>query len=114
MLFALQPIECKAAVAWEAEKPLDWTTVIVAPPQKGEVRIKVSFYCENYKCKSCFLHCGQIHCGQRGEVAYTEAPAIFSACLIGLVFCNIGGTQNSIKYLAHTLPSFHLDKAARV
>ena len=37
----MQPIECKAAIAWEAEKPLDVTTVIVGPPQKGEVRIKV-------------------------------------------------------------------------
>ncbi|KAK9807202.1 hypothetical protein WJX73_008171 [Symbiochloris irregularis] len=36
-----KPIECMAAVAWEAEKPLDVTTVIVAPPQKGEVRIKI-------------------------------------------------------------------------
>ena len=38
----MQPIECKAAIAWEAEKPLDVTTVIVGPPQKGEVRVKVS------------------------------------------------------------------------
>lgn len=37
----LQPIECVAAIAWEAEKPLDVTTVIVAPPKAGEVRIKV-------------------------------------------------------------------------
>ena len=36
-----QPIECLAAVAWEANKPLDVTEVIIAPPQKGEVRIKV-------------------------------------------------------------------------
>ena len=38
----MQPIECLAAIAWEAEKPLDVTTVIVDPPQKGEVRVKVS------------------------------------------------------------------------
>ena len=31
-----------AAVAWEANKPLDVTTVVIAPPQKGEVRIKIS------------------------------------------------------------------------
>ena len=30
-----------AAVAWEAKQPLDYTTVVVAPPQKGEVRIKI-------------------------------------------------------------------------
>ena len=36
-----QPIECLAAIAWEASKPLDVTTVIVDPPKKGEVRIRV-------------------------------------------------------------------------
>ncbi len=41
LILFLQPIECKAAIAWEAEKPLDVTTVIVGPPQKGEVRVKV-------------------------------------------------------------------------
>ncbi|KXZ53335.1 hypothetical protein GPECTOR_7g1229 [Gonium pectorale] len=35
------PIECKAAVAWEAKKPLEVRTVTVAPPGPGEVRIKV-------------------------------------------------------------------------
>jgi len=34
-------IVCKAAVAWEPKKPLDVVDVIVSPPQKGEVRIKV-------------------------------------------------------------------------
>eukprot|EP00898_Chlorokybus_atmophyticus_P003683 jgi/Chlat1/4315/Chrsp29S04600 len=34
-------IECKAAVAWEAKKPLDVRTVKVGPPQAGEVRIKI-------------------------------------------------------------------------
>jgi S-(hydroxymethyl)glutathione dehydrogenase/alcohol dehydrogenase len=33
-------IECLAAVAWEAGKPLDLVKVKVAPPQKGEVRVK--------------------------------------------------------------------------
>ena len=36
-----QPITCKAAVAWEAKKPLDVTDVVVAPPKAGEVRVKV-------------------------------------------------------------------------
>jgi Zn-dependent alcohol dehydrogenase len=44
MSLCMQPIECKAAIAWEAEKPLDVTTIIVDPPQKGEVRIKVKQY----------------------------------------------------------------------
>mmetsp|Transcript_40088 Transcript_40088/g.55703 ORF Transcript_40088/g.55703 Transcript_40088/m.55703 type:complete len:382 (-) Transcript_40088:185-1330(-) len=36
-----KPIECKAAIAWEANKPLDIRTITVAPPQEGEVRIKI-------------------------------------------------------------------------
>lgn len=36
-----KPIECLGAIAWEANKPLDVTTVIVDPPQKGEVRVKI-------------------------------------------------------------------------
>lgn len=36
-----KPIECKAAVAWEAKKPLEVRTVTVAPPGPGEVRIKI-------------------------------------------------------------------------
>jgi len=35
------PIRCKAAVAWEAAKPLSMEEVEVAPPKAGEVRIKV-------------------------------------------------------------------------
>ncbi|KAL4426032.1 hypothetical protein ABPG77_007828 [Micractinium sp. CCAP 211/92] len=35
------PIECKAAIAWEAKKPLEVATVVVDPPQAGEVRIKI-------------------------------------------------------------------------
>lgn len=40
MATAGQPIECKAAIAWEAKKPLEVATVMVAPPKAGEVRIK--------------------------------------------------------------------------
>lgn len=36
-----KPIECKAAVAWAAGEPLKIETVTVAPPKKGEVRVKV-------------------------------------------------------------------------
>jgi S-(hydroxymethyl)glutathione dehydrogenase/alcohol dehydrogenase len=34
-------ITCKAAIAWEAAKPLVIETIEVAPPKEGEVRIKV-------------------------------------------------------------------------
>lgn len=36
-----QVITCKAAVAWAPNKPLSIETIQVAPPRKGEVRIKV-------------------------------------------------------------------------
>jgi len=36
-----KPIKCKAAVAWEANKPLKVETVEVAAPKAGEVRLKV-------------------------------------------------------------------------
>uniref|UniRef100_A0A3Q3VY11 Alcohol dehydrogenase-like N-terminal domain-containing protein n=1 Tax=Mola mola TaxID=94237 RepID=A0A3Q3VY11_MOLML len=34
-------IHCKAAVAWEAGKPLVMEEVEVAPPKPGEVRLKI-------------------------------------------------------------------------
>ena len=37
-----KPIQCKAAVAYAAKQPLEVTTVTVAPPQAGEVRIKIA------------------------------------------------------------------------
>lgn len=36
-----KPIVCKAAVAWEAKKPLEVCMVTVDPPGPGEVRIKI-------------------------------------------------------------------------
>ncbi|KAF9540253.1 S-(hydroxymethyl)glutathione dehydrogenase [Mortierella hygrophila] len=36
-----KPITCRAAIAWEAGKPLSIETVEVAPPKAGEVRIKI-------------------------------------------------------------------------
>ncbi|CAN7994014.1 unnamed protein product [Ixodes hexagonus] len=39
----VQPIYCKAAVAWEPSEPLKIETVEVDVPKQGEVRIKVSF-----------------------------------------------------------------------
>ncbi|KAL2304870.1 hypothetical protein Nmel_006825, partial [Mimus melanotis] len=37
----LQVIKCKAAVLWEANKPLSIEEVEVAPPKEHEVRIKI-------------------------------------------------------------------------
>uniref|UniRef100_A0A2K6UR39 Alcohol dehydrogenase 5 (class III), chi polypeptide n=1 Tax=Saimiri boliviensis boliviensis TaxID=39432 RepID=A0A2K6UR39_SAIBB len=39
---ASQVIKCKAAVAWEAGKPLSIEEIEVAPPKAHEVRIKVT------------------------------------------------------------------------
>ncbi|XP_013779914.1 alcohol dehydrogenase class-3-like, partial [Limulus polyphemus] len=36
-----KPIQCRAAVAWEAGKPLSIETIEVAPPKRREVRIKL-------------------------------------------------------------------------
>lgn len=41
MSFEGKTIKCKAAVAWEAKKPLSIEEIEVAPPQKGEVRVKI-------------------------------------------------------------------------
>ncbi|XP_040947407.1 alcohol dehydrogenase class-P isoform X2 [Gossypium hirsutum] len=43
MSIAGQVIRCKAAVAWEAGKPLFVKEIEVAPPQKNEVRVKIHF-----------------------------------------------------------------------
>lgn len=36
------PIQCKAAIAWAPNQPLEITDVIVEPPKAGEVRIKIT------------------------------------------------------------------------
>ena len=38
---SLETITCKAAIAWEAGKPLSIQEVQVAPPKAGEVRVKI-------------------------------------------------------------------------
>lgn len=41
ILCHFQPIQCKAAVAWEPKKPLSIETIEVGAPKAGEVRIKI-------------------------------------------------------------------------
>lgn len=43
MSTAGKPIQCKAAVAFAPKQPLEVVDVVVAPPQRGEVRIKILF-----------------------------------------------------------------------
>lgn len=40
----LQVIKCKAAVAWEANKPLVIEDIEVQPPKAGEVRVQVTVF----------------------------------------------------------------------
>ncbi|GFS66020.1 alcohol dehydrogenase class-3, partial [Nephila pilipes] len=40
--YLFQPIQCRAAVAWEVNKPFSMETVEVAAPKKGEVRVKMA------------------------------------------------------------------------
>ncbi|KAM9890737.1 hypothetical protein OXX79_011217, partial [Metschnikowia pulcherrima] len=42
MSTAGKPITCKAAVAWEAGKPLSLEEITVDPPKAHEVRIKIT------------------------------------------------------------------------
>ena len=42
--FVSQVITCRAAVAWEAKKPLVIEEIQVAPPKAGEVRVKVHIW----------------------------------------------------------------------
>ena len=48
-------IQCRAAVAWEAKKPLSIETVEVQPPKSGEVRIKVSYGRGNILVRLCVI-----------------------------------------------------------
>ncbi|XP_052132248.1 alcohol dehydrogenase 1-like, partial [Frankliniella occidentalis] len=41
MSTAGKPITCRAAVCWEPNQPLSIEEVVVEPPQKGEVRVKL-------------------------------------------------------------------------
>lgn len=43
MSTAGKAITCKAAVAWEAGKPLSVETIEVGAPKAGEVRVKVTY-----------------------------------------------------------------------
>lgn len=36
-------ITCKAAVAWEAGKPMSIETIEVDPPKEGEVRVQIKY-----------------------------------------------------------------------
>jgi len=93
--FTGKPITCLAAVAWEAKAPLAIETVEVAPPQAGEVRVKI-------------LNCGVCHTD-----AYTlgghDPEGIFPVILGhegGGVVESIGEGVTSLAVGDHVIPLY--------
>lgn len=69
------PIECKAVVAWAAGEPLKVETITVAPPSKGEIRIKIDY---TSVCKSDLL-------GWRGDQSISKFPCVLGHEAAGTV-----------------------------
>ncbi|KAI9297199.1 alcohol dehydrogenase [Neoconidiobolus thromboides FSU 785] len=90
-----QVIKCKAAVAWEANKPLVIEEVEVAPPKAGEVRVKIEY-------------CGVCHTD-----AYTlsgqDPEGVFPSILGhegGGVVESVGEGVTSLKVGDHVIPLY--------
>ncbi|KHG08450.1 Alcohol dehydrogenase class-P -like protein [Gossypium arboreum] len=95
MSTAGQVIRCKAAVAWEAGKPLSIEEVEVAPPQKHEVRIKILF--------TALCHTDVYYWECKG---YTPLfPRILGHEASGIVE-SVGEGVNDLKPGDHVLPIF--------
>ncbi|KAK7838101.1 alcohol dehydrogenase [Quercus suber] len=92
---AVQVIRCKAAVAWEAGKPLVMEEVEVAPPQAMEVRLKILF---TSVCRSdvCFWEA-------KGQTPLF--PRIFGHEAGGIVE-SVGEGVTDLKPGDHVLPVF--------
>lgn len=90
-----QPIECKAAVAWEANKPLSIETVTVAAPKDNEVRVKILFtsvcHTDQYTLSGC-----------DAEAAF---PCILGHEAAGIVE-SLGNTVTSLKLGDHVVPLY--------
>jgi hypothetical protein len=69
-----KPIDCLAAIAWEAKKPLDVTTVTVDPPGPGEVRVRIvaTALCHTVRVCSSRLHTAHYASPQASD--QTHAP----------------------------------------
>jgi hypothetical protein len=80
MSTAGKPITCKAAVAWEAGKPLSLEDVEVAPPKAGEVRVQVTYtgLCHTVSClRFCLRGCYSCSCPQsRMPTLYLEGESV--------------------------------------
>ncbi|KAK4793088.1 hypothetical protein SAY86_023523 [Trapa natans] len=90
-----QVIRCKAAVAWEAGKPLVMEEVEVAPPQAMEVRIKVLF--------TSLCHTDIYFWEAKGQTPLF--PRIFGHEAAGIVE-SVGEGVTDVKPGDHVLPVF--------
>lgn len=90
-----QVIRCKAAVAWEAGKPLSIEEVEVAPPKEKEVRIKIKF--------TSLCHTDLYWWEAKGQAPLF--PRIFGHEASGIVE-SIGEGVSDLKPGDHVLPVF--------
>lgn len=90
-----KPIQCKAAVAWAANKPLTIETVTVAPPNKGEVRVKILF--------TSVCHTDQYTLG--GSDPEAVFPCILGHEAAGIVE-SIGDGVSSVQVGDHVVPLY--------
>ncbi|KAK7261662.1 hypothetical protein RIF29_27978 [Crotalaria pallida] len=91
-----QVIKCKAAVAWEAGKPLVIEEVEVAPPQAGEVRLKIIY---TSLCHS------DVYYWENGKGRNLLFPRILGHEAAGIVE-SIGEGVTHLKPGDHALPVF--------
>lgn len=92
------PITCRAAVAFAAKEPLRVVDVQVAPPQKGEVRVKI-------------LHAALCHTDQftlSGEDPEGLFPCILGHEAAGVVE-SVGPGVTSVKAGDHVIPCYQAE-----
>ncbi|CAD5195664.1 unnamed protein product [Musa acuminata subsp. malaccensis] len=103
-------IPCKAAVAWEAGKPLVIEQVEVAPPKAMEVRVKIKYtsLCHTdvyfWEAKACLLPLPRILCTDSAGQA-PLFPRIFGHEASGIVE-SVGEGVTDLEVGDHVLPVF--------
>ncbi|XWS29876.1 hypothetical protein CRYUN_Cryun24cG0068100 [Craigia yunnanensis] len=91
-----QVIRCKAAVAWEAGRPLVIEEVEVAPPQAMEVRVKILF--------TSLCHTDVYFWEAKGQTP--SFPRIFGHEAGGQIVESVGEAVTDLKPGDHVLPVF--------
>ena len=90
-----KPITCKAAVAWKPNQPLSIETIEVAPPKRGEVRIKV--------VANALCHTDEYT--RSGQDPEGKFPAILGHEAGGIVE-SVGEGVTSVKVGDHVIPAY--------